>query len=69
MTRTRVREVYDLCFLLKKGTETDPVLIREKLKYYNIEWNLDEFAGNLDACEGIWRTELETLVKESGSLG
>ncbi|ODS40305.1 MAG: hypothetical protein A7315_08940 [Candidatus Altiarchaeales archaeon WOR_SM1_79] len=68
MTRTRARDVYDLCFLLKKGTETDPVLIREKLKYYNIEWNLDEFIKYLDACEGIWRTELETLVKDPGSF-
>jgi len=68
MTRTRARDVYDLWFLLKKGTETDPVLIREKLNYYNIEWNLNEFGRKLDACEGIWRTELSALVKDPGNF-
>lgn len=62
MTRTKARDIYDLWFLLEKGIEFDEKLIIEKLKYYNREWNMEEFARKIDMKKTAWETELGPLI-------
>ncbi len=65
LSRTKARDVYDVWFLLAKGTEFDKGIIEKKLLYYNQRWNKDEFKKRLSLNEKIWETELLPLV---GSL-
>jgi len=65
LTRDKARDVYDLWFLLRKGVEFDLNLIKEKLKYYNEEWNKTKFLKKLLEKEKIWEIELKQLVRES----
>ena len=37
LTRTKGRDLYDIWFLLNQGAKLDKNLVREKLKYYNLE--------------------------------
>ncbi len=62
MSRTKARDVYDLWFLLNRGAEFDAALIKEKLKYYNETWSLENFNRHLNLKKTIWKSELENLV-------
>ncbi len=63
LTRTKARDIYDLWFLLKKGVEFDPNLVKKKLKYYNMQWNKNLFLKNLNIKSEIWKAELKPLVR------
>ncbi len=62
MMRSKARDVYDLWFLIQKGVRFDESLIKEKMKYYNEKWALNDFEERLALKETIWKTEMESLV-------
>jgi len=62
MSRTKARDVYDLWFLLKKGVKFDAELARKKLGYYSQEWNFEEFRKHINLKEGVWLSELKSLI-------
>ena len=62
MTRGKARDVYDIWFLLKRGIETDINLVKKKLEYYKLDWDIKEFERMLDMKRVVWKTELKPLV-------
>lgn len=62
MTRGKARDVYDLWFLLKQGTDADINLVKKKLEYYKLDWDIREFERMLDMKKAVWKTELKPLV-------
>jgi predicted nucleotidyltransferase component of viral defense system len=62
LTRNRARDVYDLWFLLKKGTRFDFDLVNEKLKYYKKVFEKEGFMERIKRTEGYWESELKPLV-------
>jgi len=61
--RRRARDLYDLWFLLRKDIKPKRNLIEEKLKYYDISFNLNNFIKCIDELEDIWYSELKPLLK------
>lgn len=62
LTRNKPRDVYDLWLLLEKGVSKDMPLIKQKLKYYNMDYNETIFKQSIDAKEGMWQKDLAPLV-------
>ncbi len=62
ISRNKARDVYDFWFLLKKGTEFDLKLVKEKLEYYKQKWDIKDFRKKLGIKEKIWKTELGPLI-------
>lgn len=62
MTRGKARDVYDLCFLLKRGNEPDLNLIQKKLDFYDEKWSKQSFKKSLLDKKAIWETELKPLI-------
>lgn len=62
LTRNRARDVYDLWFLLKKGTRFELNLITEKLKYYKKVFECEKFTERIEEKGGYWESELKPLV-------
>ena len=63
LSRKKARDLYDLYFLISKKVEADPVLIKEKFKYYKQSWDIKEFEAMISSIESIWHTELKPLLK------
>lgn len=64
LTRDIARDVYDIKFLLDMDTEINPILIGEKLQYYEMEFDLNSFYKALKRKRDIWSKELKPVVKE-----
>jgi len=62
LTRNRARAVYDLWFLLKKGTRFELNLITEKLKYYKKVFECEKFTERIEEKGWYWESELKPLV-------
>lgn len=62
LTRNRARDIYDLWFLLKKGTRFDLSLVNEKLRYYDTVFEKDVFIERIKGKEDYWQSELKPLV-------
>jgi predicted nucleotidyltransferase component of viral defense system len=62
LTRNYARDVYDLQFLLKKGTKLNINLINKKLSYYNKQFNKKEFMRKLNEKKDIWESELRPFI-------
>lgn len=62
ITRDRARDIYDFYFLIRKGIETKIDLIEEKLRYYNVEFNMDSFLMSVEKKEKLWYNELNQLI-------
>nr|CBH37318.1 conserved hypothetical protein [uncultured archaeon] len=62
LTRNRARDVYDLWFLLKKGTKFDFDLVNEKLKYYTRVFEKEVFMERIKRTGEYWESELKPLV-------
>lgn len=62
MSRAKARDVYDTWFLIEKGIRFDEDLVKEKMKYYEEEWNPKEFAKKISTKKSTWKTELSPLV-------
>jgi len=64
LTRERARDVYDLYFLIGKGVETNLEMIEDKLRYYSMEFDTDEFVSAVERKERLWYNELRNLVPQ-----
>jgi predicted nucleotidyltransferase component of viral defense system len=62
LTRNRARDIYDLWFLLRKGTRFDLRLVNEKLRYYEKVFEKDVFIERIKGKEDYWQSELKPLV-------
>lgn len=62
LTRNRARDIYDLWFLLRKGTQFDLNLVNEKLRYYERVFERDGFMERIRGKEEYWESELKPLV-------
>jgi predicted nucleotidyltransferase component of viral defense system len=67
LTREKARDMYDLAFLLERGTPLDMQLVGKKLEYYGLEFSEREFKKKLLEKKKIWKQELGQLV--FGELG
>ena len=62
MQRTKARDVYDLWFLLKKGTKADTGLIKKKCEIYGVKFSKSIFFKRAKITEKIWNEELSGYV-------
>lgn len=62
MTREKARDVYDLWFLLKRGTPIDVSLVNRKCKIYNMKFNKETFIEKLGEKKGMWVRDLKGLI-------
>ena len=61
-TRDKARDVYDLYFLIKRGITTKMDLIKEKLHYYNVRFDIDAFLMSVEKKKKLWFNELNHLI-------
>jgi len=62
LIRDKVRDLYDLWFLAKKGYVPQKALINEKLRFYNLEFSFSVFAEKLQRKEGFWLREVKPIL-------
>jgi len=62
MTRNKPRDVYDIWFLLKRGTRPDVGLIDRKLKIYGKRFSVTQFEKNVEEKRAFWKTDLRGLI-------
>lgn len=62
-TRETTKDVYDIYFLLNKGTEVDFDLINKKLEYYGVQWSLREFENAINKRQPLWNKELSPFIE------
>jgi len=62
MTRERPRDVYDLWFLIKRGTKIDISLVNKKLKIYRLKFHPKTFCEKLYEKRNMWFRDLRGLV-------
>lgn len=61
MIRTSARDLFDLYFLLRKGTKLKNELIRAKLKYYELAFEFKAFEKSMAKLHAIWKNEIKAL--------
>ena len=64
MMRSAPRDLYDILFLLDKGTKFDCSMVKEKLKRYREDWNTDSFEEKIGMLRTIWKRDLVSLLPE-----
>ncbi|MBU0758512.1 MAG: nucleotidyl transferase AbiEii/AbiGii toxin family protein [Nanoarchaeota archaeon] len=64
ITRSKARDLYDLWFLMKKGTTANSKFIQEKLDYYGEKYTKTKFVEGIKQKEKIWKTEMRYLIKD-----
>lgn len=62
-TRTSARDLYDLVFLLRRGTKPNVDIINEKLQFYDLKFEAGKMVSACRRIEPIWKSELMSLVK------
>ena len=62
LTREKARDVYDLWFLLKRGTMIDVPLVDRKCKVYNISFDRDALVEKIYEKRGMWTRDLKGFV-------
>ena len=62
MKRSRARDLYDLAFLIKKGTDVDMALADKKMEYYGERFGEARLRQNITRLEPIWESELRGLL-------
>ncbi len=61
LVRGRARDLYDIWFLVRRGVEVDPTLLRGKLSFYGIE-DASAVLRRIRGLERGWRSEIGPLV-------
>ena len=61
LVRGRARDLYDVWFLVRRGVEVDPRLLRRKLSFYGIG-DASAVFRRIQMLEGSWRSEVGPLV-------
>lgn len=63
MTRLSARDLYDVCFLIKKGVQVDRKTIDKKLEIVDMTFDRNAFAARCSKIKTIWNSELKSLVR------
>ena len=58
MTRKKARDLFDLNFLLEKGTHAEKNLLQKKLHYYNETFDMKRLTERIKILSGQWEKEL-----------
>jgi len=61
LVRGEVKDLYDLWFLIKKGIKLDSGLLKEKLSFYGMKLELNDFLEKVEGMRYAWRG-LEPMV-------
>jgi len=62
MTRNKARDIYDLWFLLKRGTKPEIDMINRKLKFYDMKYSSKKFVKAINEKRKFWNTDLRGLM-------
>lgn len=63
ITRNKARDVYDLYFLIKnKNIPFNQIIVKEKMKYYDKEFDAEIFKNKIYEKEALWKEELTPLL-------
>ena len=62
MAREKARDVYDLWFLIKRGTAVDISIVNKKLKIYGLKFDLKAFHKKLHEKRNMWVRDLKPLL-------
>jgi len=65
----KARDLYDIYFLLTKGTEPDVALIDRKMKLYGRAFTYGRFEMRIKKIAEIWNKELERLLPKDKFIG
>ena len=68
LARKSARDLYDIVFLLRNGAVVDEKMIRQKLALCGMEFDRKTFISRCGLLEGIWESELKSLVKNVPSF-
>src|SRR3989344_1597644 len=60
--REKARDVYDVWFLLKKGTKINYAFVEKKTEFYNIRFDKNSFLKRVSIIKKIWKEELSGYV-------
>lgn len=64
----KARDLYDLYFLVRSGTEIKVSLIDKKMRTYGHVFTEDKFMRRLMTIQGIWKRELDRLIPEKDRI-
>jgi len=64
----KARDLYDIYFLLSKGTEIDVALLDRKMKLYGHAFNPRRFELRINKIALIWGKELERLLPKNSFI-
>ena len=64
LTRTSARDLYDLSFLLQSGAALRPVQVAEKLQYYGVSFDYQQFEKRIRRLEKEYRREIGALTSQ-----
>jgi predicted nucleotidyltransferase component of viral defense system len=62
MTREKPRDVYDLWFMVKRGTKVDISVVDKKLKIYGLKFHPRTFCEKMYAKRNMWTRDLKGLI-------
>ncbi|MDI6883580.1 MAG: nucleotidyl transferase AbiEii/AbiGii toxin family protein [Hadesarchaea archaeon] len=60
--REKPRDLYDMWFLLKKGTQLDLNLVNRKLKIHGMRFDAKKFVDRVERMVKLWDADLKNLV-------
>jgi len=60
--REKPRDLYDMWFLLNKGVQLDPGLVRRKLKIHGMKFDPKKFIERAEMLAKLWKSDLKNLV-------
>lgn len=61
-TRNKPRDLYDMWFLLGKGTRLDLKLVNRKLAAYRMRFDAKNFMKRVEQMARLWRVDLKNLI-------
>ena len=64
VTRKKARDLYDIWFLLERGSSIDPGLVKRKLLYYGVKPSEERILKEMKQIAPVWDKELRYLVKQ-----
>ncbi|MCK4418144.1 MAG: nucleotidyl transferase AbiEii/AbiGii toxin family protein [Candidatus Latescibacteria bacterium] len=65
MIRGKPRDLYDIWFLLRRGEAPDRSLMNKKLRLYQMDFDPQVFAHNVDKIEEDWKRDLTPLLSQA----
>lgn len=64
ISRTVVRDLYDVWFFMKNGFRVNDELVKKKFEYYHEKFEFQKFTERMDIFRVKWNQDLRQLLKE-----